>query len=139
MNSKYTSLAADAVQWRQRHSRMTWAILGVVALFFLTFLFHDEALDHYYGQDEKAIMLEEQPLSLEHAGQKPVEDNIDIAPKDLRRAINRSEQLWNNNVKKRRDFIKAQGGLGSIREFADKAHGWGQAFTLVSCPEHSVQ
>lgn len=134
MNSRYTSLAAEAVQWRQRHSRMTWAILGIIVLFLLTFLFHDEALDHYHGSGAggaSAILLKETPTQ-EQSSHSAEDDSIDIAPKDLRRAVNRSETLWNNNLKKRKEFIKSQGGLEKIREFADKSHGWGQSFTLVS-------
>lgn len=131
MNSKYSSLATHAVQWRQQHSRMTWVILAVCSLFLVTFLFHDEALDRYYAEDQDGLMLKELP-PLETANNHSGDDSIDISPKDLRRAVNRSEQLWKNNVKKRRAFIEAQGGLATIREFADKAHGWGQSFTLVS-------
>lgn len=114
---------------------MTWAILGVIVLFLLTFLFHDEALDHYYGIDvggnQEATMLKEKPTQ-EQQSHSALDDSIDIAPKDLRRAVNRSETLWENNLKKRREFIKLQGGLEKIREFADKSHSWGQSFTLVS-------
>lgn len=105
--------------------------MGVVALFLLTFLLHDEAFDTY---DRYRAM----EVDVKQAGQADsLDDSIDISPKDLKRAVKRSEKLWENNLKKRTAFIKEQGGLGKIREFADKAHGWGQSFTLVRDCEFS--
>lgn len=131
MNSKYTALTTDLIQWRQRNIRLTYAIIGTLALFLLTFWFHDEALDRYYPSIEEQE-LQNQGYKVESIGDDDMTDSVDFRPKDLKKAVNRAETLWKNNVKKRHAFIKEQGGLEKIREFADKSHGWGQSYTLVS-------
>lgn len=131
MSSKYTALATDAFQWRQRNARLTWAIIGALGLLLITVWFHDEALDRYYIKAELVDPAHTQSYKLEDVGDDIMSDSVDIAPQDLKRFVNRAEKLWSNNVKKRHDFIKEKGGLTVMREFSDKAVGT-QYYTLVS-------
>lgn len=132
MSSKYTALSTDLIQWRQRNIRLTYAIIGTLALFLLIFWFHDEAMARYYPSVEEQESQNQGYKVESGGGHDDVSDSVDFGPKDLKKAVNRAEKLWKNNVKKRHAFIKEQGGLEKIREFADKSHGWGQSYTLVS-------
>jgi hypothetical protein len=61
----------------------------------------------------------------------PSFSQLAIAPASIKAATERSEQLWQHNLEKRRDFIKEKGGINSIRMFSPKEQGgWGQLYTV---------
>jgi hypothetical protein len=54
-----------------------------------------------------------------------------FGPRDLTKAVARSEEIWQEHKQKRDNFVKDKGGYGNIRMFSDKAWvGYGQMYTL---------
>lgn len=52
-------------------------------------------------------------------------------PRDTKKAIARSEELWRHNVEKRKDFIERNGGIDQMEMFSKKP--WGRVQRELVC------